>query len=165
MLLRSQIDSIVPVEYIGLALNQEPDLCKVLKADKDQYAKFIQLIHSGPNTVPVPVGIKSAKRNFVNSKSIIAVSLQDAVRQLLPATTLFTWSQVGVESYLAQLSENPGYPGLSVVQGIQTALANVGGGFKQDLEPIIRSEIQNIIKRCEKRVLYFTCMSWLTSLG
>ena len=84
MLLRSQIDSIVPLEYIGLALNKSPDLCKALIGDKAQYNQFIQLIHSGKNIVPVALGVRDAKRYYINGLNTQNIPLQYSVRQLLP---------------------------------------------------------------------------------
>ena len=84
MLLRSQIDSIVPLEYIGLALNDSPGLCKALLEDKAKADQFRQLIHSGKNIVPVAFGVQDAKRYYINNLNTQNIQLQYSVRQLLP---------------------------------------------------------------------------------
>ena len=102
MLLRSQIDSIVALEFIAIHINKSPTMCKELLVNEEandislldpndptktkKYVQLFRFLNGGINVVPVPASIQLAKSIFINKShsQVPDVAEQDLVRQFCP---------------------------------------------------------------------------------
>ena len=83
MLLRSQIDSVVALEFIAPLINTEAT-CDILKADKVKYNTLYQALNGGESVVPVHTDIELARNIVMNNGFSGLVQTEFLVRQLLP---------------------------------------------------------------------------------
>ena len=60
---------------------------------------------------------------------------------------------------------NTEYPTIQVANTLQLEMAEEGFLVGVNLQKDYEDKIEVAIDRCEKRVPYSTCVSWLTSLG